>query len=190
MKAADADFGYTQYAYGFSVPDAWPVPASVPAAVLPTLAPTAEPSPPTTPKPTPVPVPSISYDLYTFTTAPTTLPDYAALTPNYTSLVNTIDFANTATQFPGPPDSGNVAPNLFFAVRLAALLKVPTAGTYGFFMKNDDGARLLLNNVAVITQSEFFSSRMCCRPEYLHKAMHISYEIPCFLSTRLLIALL
>ena len=87
--------------------------------------------------------PQLSVGYYALT-APSVLPDFAALTPYATGLVPDINFASTSGNFAGSGRADDVG-----AV-FTGWVDVPTGGVWTFFLNSDDGSRLKIGSTVVV----------------------------------------
>ncbi len=88
--------------------------------------------------------PSLDVNFYAFTTAPSVLPNYAALTPYLTTIAANINIATSNGNFSDSGRADNVG-----AV-YTGFVVVPTDGLYTLFTESDDGSRLFIGTERVV----------------------------------------
>lgn len=88
----------------------------------------------------------LNAEFFDFTTSLSVIPNFTGLTPDVVRLDRQVNYANTSGSFAGL-DSRFVDT---FAARHTGVIKIPTAGSYTFYLSSDDGSRLYLDGVQVI----------------------------------------
>ncbi len=84
-----------------------------------------------------VPTNGLSYSYYELSGTPSSLPNFASLTPRTTGTVTAIDLTPRLR-------TNNIA------LRFAGFLTVPTDGIYTFYLSSDDGSRLWIGTTLVV----------------------------------------
>lgn len=82
------------------------------------------------------------------------LPNFSQLTPIRYGVVSNFNITNISTSNPSLTDlitnTDIISGNENFQLNIEGYIKIPSAGTYVFYLKSDDGSKMYLNNQQVI----------------------------------------
>ncbi|MHC4914831.1 MAG: CBM96 family carbohydrate-binding protein [Planctomycetota bacterium] len=91
--------------------------------------------------------PGLKARYYRLKTVPASIPALGAMFPTAEGVVKSLDFNNSSSAWKGvDPKAGRC-----FGSRFNGLLKVEKAGSYKLYLESDDGSRLYLNGVSLVS---------------------------------------